>query len=181
LDEVAITCPQDSDGCLQGSPVTVTLTRSVDFDFWRDRRSDPVIQYRGDVGPMKHTTRFPAQSIVEFALVIPVVLLLILGFFDLGRALINYSALTNAVREGARSGIVMAYDEAAIKNKVLEYAFTLTNTSAPLTADQIVPSITTTDGFAESLQITATYCFVPVTPGDRSPGRVRLCRRRHRD
>jgi Flp pilus assembly protein TadG len=114
---------------------------------------------------MKPTTRFPAQSIVEFALVIPVVLLLILSFFDLGRALINYSALTNAVREGARSGIVMAYDEAAIKNKVLEYAFTLTNTSAPLTADQIVPSITTTDGFAESLQITATYCFVPVTPG----------------
>jgi len=113
---------------------------------------------------MKHKSHFPGQTIVEFALVIPVVLLLILGFFDLGRALINYSALTNAVREGTRSGIVMAYDEAAIKDKVLEYAFTLTGTSNPLTADQIVPSITSTDGFAESLQITATYCFVPVTP-----------------
>jgi Flp pilus assembly protein TadG len=33
LDNVAIFCPQDTDGCLQGSTVTVTLTRSVDLIF----------------------------------------------------------------------------------------------------------------------------------------------------
>jgi len=33
LDNVTIFCPQDSDGCLQSSPVTVTLTRSVDLIF----------------------------------------------------------------------------------------------------------------------------------------------------
>jgi Flp pilus assembly protein TadG len=33
LDEVEISCQQDSDGCLQGNPVTVTLTRSVDLIF----------------------------------------------------------------------------------------------------------------------------------------------------
>jgi hypothetical protein len=120
---------------------------------------------------MKNQTRFRTptwrgQTLVEFALVIPIVLLLLLGFFDLGRALINYSALTNAVREGARSGIVMAYNEAAIKDKVLEYAFTLTNNSVPLTADDIIANASVnSDGFLETLEVTGTYCFLPITPG----------------
>ena len=110
---------------------------------------------------MKNTTRFPAQSLVEFALIIPLLLLLLLGFFDLGRAIINLSALSNAVREGTRAGIVMAYDEDAIKDIVLDYAFTTT-----LTRDNI-GVVPTADNFGtlKTLQITANYCFVPVTPG----------------
>ena len=120
---------------------------------------------------MKHARRYPGQSIAEFALVIPIVLLLLLGFFDLGRALINYSALSNAVREGTRGGIVMHAEgglpfEDAVKARVLEYAFTLTGTSAPLTAEMIQVGVSTdADGFRDALTITANYCFVPVTPG----------------
>ena len=33
LDEVAINCPQNADGCVQGSPVTVTLSQSVELIF----------------------------------------------------------------------------------------------------------------------------------------------------
>jgi hypothetical protein len=120
---------------------------------------------------MKHKPTLPGQSLAEFALVIPLVLLLLLGFFDLGRALINYSALSNAVREGTRSGIVMYADgglpfDEAVKAKVLEYAFTLTGTSSPLTADMIQVAVSTdADGFRDALTVTANYCFVPVTPG----------------
>ena len=46
------------------------------------------------------------QALVEFALVIPVFLLLLVGLFDLGRAVFAYNTLTNAAREGARLAIV---------------------------------------------------------------------------
>lgn len=46
------------------------------------------------------------QSLAEFALVIPVFLVLVLGMFDFGRVVWANSALSNAAREGARYAIV---------------------------------------------------------------------------
>jgi hypothetical protein len=43
----------------------------------------------------------PAQAVVEFALALPVLLLLILGVMDLGRMFYTKMVLTNAAREGA--------------------------------------------------------------------------------
>jgi Flp pilus assembly protein TadG len=42
------------------------------------------------------------QSMVEFALLLPLFVLLIIGIFDLGRAFFSFIAITNAAREGAR-------------------------------------------------------------------------------
>jgi hypothetical protein len=42
------------------------------------------------------------QSAVEFALVLPVLLLIVVGVFKFGTAYNNYLQLTNAVRSGAR-------------------------------------------------------------------------------
>ena len=53
------------------------------------------------------------QALVEFALAIPLFLLLLVGIFDLGRAVFAYNTLTNAAREGARLAIVNQ-DEASI-------------------------------------------------------------------
>jgi Flp pilus assembly protein TadG len=53
------------------------------------------------------------QSLVEFALVIPFVLLLFMAIFDFGTAIFTYNSLTNAAREGARLAIVNQ-DEASI-------------------------------------------------------------------
>jgi Flp pilus assembly protein TadG len=46
------------------------------------------------------------QALVEFALVIPIFLLLLVALFDVGRAVFSYNTLTNAAREGARTAIV---------------------------------------------------------------------------
>ena len=46
------------------------------------------------------------QSIVEFALVAPLLILLVLALFDFGRAVYAYNAISNAAREGARVAIV---------------------------------------------------------------------------
>jgi len=43
----------------------------------------------------------PAQALVEFALLFPILLLLILGVMDLGRMFYTKMVLTNAAREGA--------------------------------------------------------------------------------
>jgi Flp pilus assembly protein TadG len=39
---------------------------------------------------------------VEFAMILPLLVLFIIGIFDLGRAFFAYIAITNAAREGAR-------------------------------------------------------------------------------
>ena len=59
----------------------------------------------------QHSARRPArgQALVEFALVIPIFLLLIFGLLDMGRFVYMHSTLSQAAREGARLGAVEAY------------------------------------------------------------------------
>jgi len=47
-----------------------------------------------------------AQGLVEFALVLPVFLLILFGIFDAGRLIVTYNALANSARAGARVAIV---------------------------------------------------------------------------
>lgn len=67
------------------------------------------------------------QSAVEFALVLPLILLLFLLFIDMGRLIYFHSALYNAVREGARYAVVTQFPnstqrEIDIQQKVVDYS-----------------------------------------------------------
>jgi len=46
------------------------------------------------------------QGLVEYAVVLPVLFLLILGIMEFAVVLFSYESLTNAAREGARAGIL---------------------------------------------------------------------------
>ena len=46
------------------------------------------------------------QALVEFALIIPIFILVVIGIFEGGRAIYTYNALSNAVNEGLREAIV---------------------------------------------------------------------------
>ncbi|MFN2417743.1 MAG: TadE/TadG family type IV pilus assembly protein [Candidatus Limnocylindria bacterium] len=46
------------------------------------------------------------QSMVEFALILPLFILMVFGILDFGRAIYAYSTINNAAREGARWAIV---------------------------------------------------------------------------
>ena len=48
-----------------------------------------------------------AQGMVEFALLAPLLLLILVGTMEFGRIIIVYTSITNAVREGARYGVVV--------------------------------------------------------------------------
>ncbi len=54
------------------------------------------------------------QALVEFALVLPIFILVLVAIFDLGRAVFAYNTLTNAAREGARIAIVNQYKPSII-------------------------------------------------------------------
>jgi Flp pilus assembly protein TadG len=54
--------------------------------------------------------RHAGQALVEFALVFPIVVLLILALFDAGRAVAGFTTLTNAARHGVRVAIVNQSD-----------------------------------------------------------------------
>jgi Flp pilus assembly protein TadG len=57
---------------------------------------------------MKHRMRRSrkGQSLVEFAFILPIFLLILVGIFDVGRGVFAYHTLNNAAREGGRQAIV---------------------------------------------------------------------------
>jgi Flp pilus assembly protein TadG len=50
---------------------------------------------------MKHSRREKGQSLLEFALILPVLLIVLAGVLDLGRLYYSYIAVTDAAAEGA--------------------------------------------------------------------------------
>ncbi|HEX5016364.1 MAG TPA: TadE family protein [Actinomycetes bacterium] len=50
--------------------------------------------------------RQKAQALVEFALILPVLLLVLLGTVDAGRLIFAYNSVSNAAREGGRTAII---------------------------------------------------------------------------
>lgn len=112
--------------------------------------------------------RNSGQSLVEFALIFPLALLLIIGFFDLGRGVFYYSSLSNAVREATRYAVVnkgvidaaKGGDYNALQDKVLEYGFALQGTNNPLTKSDILITFPTD----KTISIEATFTFKPITP-----------------
>lgn len=53
------------------------------------------------------------QALIEFALILPILVVLLVGVFDLGRAVMLSETLNNAVREGTRYAIVHGSTSAA--------------------------------------------------------------------
>jgi Flp pilus assembly protein TadG len=62
------------------------------------------------------------QALVEFALIVPALVLLLLGIMEFGRAVYASNALANAAREGARYGIINPQDSSGIQAHAIETA-----------------------------------------------------------
>jgi Flp pilus assembly protein TadG len=64
------------------------------------------------------------QALVEFALILPVFILMLVGLFDLGRAVYAFNTISNAAREGVRVAIV-DQDCSFIVNQAVQRAVSL--------------------------------------------------------
>ena len=112
---------------------------------------------------MRSTRAQKGQSMVEFALIFPLLIFLLTGLFDLGRAVFAYSTMNTAVREGTRWAIVQESGTPVgdIEAKVRGYYFDLKDLS-----DNSVVTINYV-GTEEDpkIQIEIEYTFHPITPG----------------
>lgn len=64
-------------------------------------------------GPGRGWSRFGTdrgQALVEFALVVPMLVIMIVGIIEFGRAWMHYQVLTDAAREGARNAVIHNVD-----------------------------------------------------------------------
>ncbi|MCE5257552.1 MAG: pilus assembly protein, partial [Chloroflexi bacterium] len=66
-----------------------------------------------------HRDNASGQELVEYALILPILLALLLGIMEIGLAVFNYNTMSNAAREAARKGVV-SRNETAIINSGLQ-------------------------------------------------------------
>ena len=96
------------------------------------------------------------QSLLEFAITIPFLLLLLVVIFDLGRATFYYSSITNSAREGARYGIINPANTIGIKNRVKAYSFGVDPTT-------LVIQVSINEA-ENTITVNVSYKFLPATP-----------------
>jgi Flp pilus assembly protein TadG len=112
---------------------------------------------------IRHTAH-RGQSMVEFALALPILIFLSVIIFDLGRAVYYSSAIHNAAREAVREGSVqidVAHSWQNMKDRAIEYAVGVGLEDADITFA----------GWGDdepngnhTVQMTISYSFTPATP-----------------
>jgi Flp pilus assembly protein TadG len=103
------------------------------------------------------------QSLVEFALAIPILLLLMVVIFDLGRAVYYSSAVHNAAREGARYGIIHPDDDIGMEDAAEEYAIGLGLSDLTITAG-LGPTEPVGGINNPTVRVTVIFSYIPATP-----------------
>lgn len=119
--------------------------------------------------PVRSGRRSEGQSLVEFALGVPLILLLLLGTIDLGQIFFEYIQLRNAVREGASFGSRDPFNEAGIRAVVREHAGD-TNTGSQISGITDANISITRDncctvGVNGSITVGSSVTFSPITTG----------------
>ena len=98
------------------------------------------------------------QELVEYAITLPIFLILVLGIVDLGRAVYYYSAMNNVVREGARYGSIHL-EESGVDNTICGLV-----TSRAIGVDLSCDDVSTVFDFDQgTVEVTVVYPFIPVS------------------
>jgi Flp pilus assembly protein TadG len=102
----------------------------------------------------RFTTRESGQGLVEFALVLPLLAIMILAIVQLGVLYNNYETLTDATRAGARVAAVTAVStcKATAEQAVRDSAYNLNQS-------QLTPNATCAVASGSQLTVTATYPY----------------------
>jgi Flp pilus assembly protein TadG len=134
-------------------------------------REEPDVKYGGwdTSGPPAHQVRSPeiGQATVELAVTLTLLLLVLVGALDLGRAFFSYVSIVNAAREGARYGAEMRAPGAiapAVQREVSGNGL-----------DPALLSVTYSwGGQGRPVRVTVVYPFRPITTGILPFGQITL-------
>lgn len=114
---------------------------------------------RIDAHPSHNTSA--GQGLVEFALTLPILILILVGVLDLGRLSFAAMTVTNAAREGARYGAANPGDNSGITSRAQNEAYSSTINPAQLTVT--TPTFPQGCALGNPIQVTVTYNFQFIT------------------
>lgn len=108
---------------------------------------------------MKIIKNQQGQALVEFAIILPILLLLVMGIIQFGMMLGSYLTLQNAAREGARAGIIGSTNA--------EIQRVINSTSPNLELDKLTVGITPSEAIrksGDSLTVSVSYNYSLTIP-----------------
>jgi Flp pilus assembly protein TadG len=111
---------------------------------------------------MKKKRKQVGQSLVEFALLLPILLLILAGVLDLGRMFYSYVAVTDAAAEGASYAAIYPNDTTGILDRVQSASGGLVVIDRSLVSVSCpsCPTIATGD----RITVTVVYSYTLATP-----------------
>jgi Flp pilus assembly protein TadG len=123
----------------------------------------------------QRSRRERGAAAVEMALVLPVLVLLLGGIIDLGRAFMTQTILTNAAREGTRFAMIstnLATDKTSIETRAKDAAG-LDPTAKATASANLSTSGCGANGFTGTLTVTVSstfnWLFLNALPGVSNP------------
>ncbi|HUW32995.1 MAG TPA: TadE/TadG family type IV pilus assembly protein [Planctomycetota bacterium] len=111
-------------------------------------------------------TRRKGQALVEFALIVPILVMLVMGIVEFGRIFMTQQTVTNASREGARTGVLPNSTVTDVQNTVSAYMG-----SAGLTGGTTVQCTNVGPSVAAGTPTSVTVSYsLPILTGTIIPG-----------
>jgi len=104
------------------------------------------------------------QDLVEYALLLPFMLMLIMGIFDLGRVTFLYSTITNISREGARYGVVHQCDDPGVMAAAKDKSIGINPNDLDFTISWNPADCSYPDPGSGTVTVSVSFDFLPLTP-----------------
>jgi Flp pilus assembly protein TadG len=105
----------------------------------------------------KRTQSERGQTFVEFALALPILLVILFGIIQFGIAFHSYITLTDATRAGARKAAVSRFLPASERTSAVTTA--VRNSAQNLDQAQLTPSVSSSWTRGADVTVTATYPY----------------------
>lgn len=113
-------------------------------------------------------------AIIEFAIVLPILLMLVMGTAEFGHAFLQYNALTKSLRDGGRyiaskavkgsTGVVLINANVSTETSNLVTYGNVSGTGTPLLPGLVPGNVTVAAGAPGSVVVSANYTYIPVFP-----------------
>ena len=103
----------------------------------------------------RRTRRSRGQAMVEFTLILPLLLLLILGIYQFGQTYADYIQVTNAARDGGRKALVSRSDASGVADVIS----TAKNATWWLDKNQMAVSVSPGQPWTTGQNVTVTVTY----------------------
>ena len=103
----------------------------------------------------RRTRRSRGQAMVEFTLILPLLLLLILGIYQFGQTYADYIQVTNAARDGGRKALVSRSDTSGVSDVIT----TAKNATWWLDKNQMAVSVSPGQPWTTGQNVTVTVTY----------------------